>query len=125
MSYGPPINGRKRGCKLGDHHFRPIATFSGIRKVPFIATSYNNLYPSLRVKQTGVQIVVVRTHEFGFDEIEPIDARWLFGHMITIRPRQGWRNFSATFYGRPAAADALRALQQSGAPLAPTAVEWL
>jgi hypothetical protein len=110
---------------LNELRFRPLATFSGIRNVPFIATSHNSIYPSLTVKQGALTIVVVRTHVFAFDEIEPIDARWLFGHMITIRPRQGWRNFSATFYGRPAAAEALRALQQAGAPLAPTAVEWL
>ncbi|MFN3891841.1 MAG: hypothetical protein ACK4MV_15710 [Beijerinckiaceae bacterium] len=105
--------------------FRPLATFSGIRDVPLIATSHNSLYPSLSVTATGVSIVVVRTHVFSFDDIERIDARWLFGHMFTIVPKAGWRTFSANFYGRPAAAEALRALRDAGAPLAPSAAEWL
>jgi len=113
------------GAKLKERRFRPLATFSGLRRVPLIATSNNSLYPSLTVKPTGVTIVVVRTHDFAFGEIETIEARWLFDHMITIRPRDGWRTFSATFFGRPAAAEALRALQDAGARLGPSALAWL
>ena len=108
-----------------DKRFRPLATFSGIRRVPLIAVSHNSIYPSLTVDASGVTLVVVRTHRFAWDEIEKLEARWLFGHMVTLVPKAGWRTFSATFYGRPAAAEALRALDAAGAPLAPSAREWL
>jgi hypothetical protein len=77
------------------------------------------------VTTENVTLVVIRSHHFAWDEIEPVKAGWLFGHMITIVPKEGWRTFSATFYGRPAAANALRALQKTGAPLAPSALKWL
>jgi hypothetical protein len=66
------------------------------------------------VDDSSVTIVVVRTHRFTWDEIETVEAGWMFGHMITLVPRDGWRTFSATFYGRPAAAQALRALSAPG-----------
>ncbi|MDP2358168.1 MAG: hypothetical protein Q8M31_19190 [Beijerinckiaceae bacterium] len=110
---------------MTDQRFRPLATFSGLRQVPLIATSHNSIYPSLTVTFEGVTLVVVRAHRFAWSEIEAINARWLFGHMITIVPKGGWRTFSATFYGRPAAANAVRALQAAGAPLAPSALAWL
>lgn len=105
--------------------FRPLATFSGVRNVPLVATSHNSLYPSLTVDTSGVTIVVVRTHRFSWEEIETVEAGWMFGHMLTFVPRKGWRTFSATFYGRAAATLALRALDAVGAPLAPSAREWL
>jgi hypothetical protein len=105
--------------------FRPVATFSGLRNVPLVATSFNSLYPSLTVKPGGLTIVVVRTHDFAFDEIETIEAAWRFGHMVTIVPKEGWRTFSANFYGRPAAAKALAALRDRGAPLSAAALDWL
>lgn len=108
-----------------DNSFRPLAAFSGVKNVPLLATSHNSIYPALTVDDSGVTIVVVRTHRFTWDEIETIEAGWMFGHMITLVPRDGWRTFSATFYGRPAAAQALRALDAAGAPLAPSAREWL
>ncbi len=110
---------------MTDQRFRPLATFSGLRKVPLIAISHNSIYPSLTVTSENVTIVVVRTHPFAWSEIETIKAGWLFGQMITIVPKGGWRTFSATFYGRPAAVTALRALQAAGAPLAPSALAWL
>lgn len=108
-----------------EKRFRPLAAFSGVKRVPLIALSHNSIYPSLTVDDAGVTIVVVRTHRFAWDEIERIEAGWLFGHMLTIVPKQGWRTFSATFYGRPATVEALRALDAAGAPLASSAREWL
>ncbi len=65
---------------MSDQRFRPMATFSGIRRIPLLALTHNSLYPSVTVQATGAAIVVVRTHVFTFDEIEAIEARWLFGH---------------------------------------------
>ena len=110
---------------MSDQRFRPMATFSGVRRIPLLALTHNSLYPSVTVQATGAAIVVVRTHVFTFDEIAAIEARWFFGHMITFMPKAGWRTFSASFYGRPAAADALRALKNAGAPIAPSALAWL
>lgn len=109
---------------MTERRFRPLATFSGVRNAPLLATSHNSLYPSLTVRPSGLTIVVFRTHDFAFDAIERIEARWRFGHMITIVPKAGWRTFSANFYGRPAAAEALRALREAGAPLAASALDW-
>lgn len=102
-----------------------MATFSGLRNVPLVAASCNSLYPSLTVRPGGLTIVVVRTHDFASGEIETIEAAWRFGHMITIVPKTGWRTFSANFYGRPAAAEALAALRDCGLPLSRSALDWL
>ena len=74
---------------MAEQRFRPLSTFSGLRNVPLVATSFNSLYPSLTVKPGGLTIVVVRTHDFAFDEIEAIEAAWRFGHMVTIGAEEG------------------------------------
>ncbi len=82
--------------------FRPLAAFSGLKNVPLVATSHNSLYPSLTVDAAGVTIVVVRTHRFTWEDIETIEAGWMFGHMITlVRGMAGARSVRPSMAARP------------------------
>lgn len=100
-----------------DLHFRPLATFSGLRGVPLIALSHNSIFPSLTIRPQGVTIRVIRLHELRFDELDSVTLKWRLGHLVTFVPRSGLRTFSANFYGRQAAAAALAALHHWNAPL--------
>ncbi len=104
---------------------RPMATFSGLRGVPLLATSHNALFPSLRILAHGVSLRVIRRHDFTYDEIAEIDAAWRLGWQITFNPRSGPRNFTAAFAGRANAAQAVAMLHRHKAPLAPSALALL
>lgn len=104
---------------------RPMATFSGLRGVPLLATSHNALFPSLRILPHGISIRVIRRHDFTYDEIAAIDAAWRLGWQITFTPRSGLRDFTAAFAGRAAAAQAVAMLHRHKAPLSPSALALL
>jgi hypothetical protein len=102
---------------LHELQFRPVATFSGIRRVPFLALSRNSLFPSLVVRQDGLCIRIIRRHDFAFDDIAHIALSRPLTHQITIVPKRGLFSFSANFFSADSVAEVLAALQGRSAPL--------
>ena len=103
----------------------PMATFSGLRRVPLLALSHNGLFPRLVIGPRSVTIRVLRTHEIAYGDLVDIHLHRRLGHRLTFEPRRGWRNFTVSFAGRDMAAGAVRALVDRGAPVAPDALDLL
>jgi hypothetical protein len=99
---------------------RPLATFSGLRGVPILATSHNSLFPSLSIGPEGLVIRVIRWHRFAADEIEAISLRKFLGYQITFVPRTGIRTFTVAFAGKADTVRTLTALQSHAGALAPS-----
>ncbi|BCB21211.1 hypothetical protein OCUBac02_41050 [Bosea sp. ANAM02] len=95
----------------------PLATFSGLRRFPLIALSHNSLFPSLVIGPQAVTIRVLRRHVLAYDDLMPVRLSRRLGHRLTFAPRQGWRDFTASFASREEAAKALAALVDFGAPV--------
>lgn len=98
-------------------HFTPIATFSGLSGMPFIALSRNSLYPLLIVGSESVTIRVIRRHRILFSDIREITLRWRLAYQLTIVPERGLRTFSATFLSKESAMRTVEALKQRGVTL--------
>ena len=99
---------------------RPLATFSGLRGVPIMATSHNSLFPSLSIGADGIVIRVIRWHRFAVDEVESISMRKLLGYQLTFVPRAGIRTFTAAFAGKTDTVQTLTALQNHAGALRPS-----
>ncbi len=110
--------------KHGELHFTPMATFTGLTRVPFVALSHNSLFPSLTVGSESVTIRVVRRRELRFDALATIRTRWLLGQIVDFVPRQGVRSTGAVFR-KPEAVKVLAALHARGAPLDASALALL
>ena len=98
---------------------RPLATFSGLRGVPIVATSHNSLFPSLSIGPGGIVIRVIRWHRLAADDIESISLRKFLGYQITFVPRTGIRTFTAAFAGKADTVKTLTALRHHAPALAP------
>ncbi len=94
----------------------PIATFSGLKRVPLLALSHNALFPALVIGREALMIRVLRRHVLAFHELEAVTCR-RGNRGLTFVPKRGIRTFSASFGGRDAALRALRKLRDAGAPL--------
>lgn len=96
--------------------FHPMATFSGFKRVPLIAISYNGLAPRLSLEDGAAVIRVVRRHVLPLAGLERVTTTKGIGRMVTLVPRAGWRSFSANF-AYDEARRFLAALRDAGAPL--------
>jgi len=110
---------------LQDMQFRPVATFSGLRRVPLLALSRNSLFPSLELRPDALNIRVILRHELKFEDIEKIEVAWRLAHQVTLVPKRGFRTFSANFFSREEAERLVVALQQRGVPLDTTALNFV
>jgi hypothetical protein len=102
-----------------------MATFSGVRRVPFLALSRNSLFPSLVVRQDSLCIRIIRRHDIAFEDIAKIALSRPLAHQITIVPKRGLLSFSANFFSADAMAELLAALHKRGAPLDGRALDAL
>lgn len=100
-----------------DISLTPLATFSGLQRLPLIALSHNSLFPSLVIGPQTVTIRVLRRHVLAYDDLMPVRLTRRLGHRLIFAPRQGWRDFTASFASRKEAARALAALVDFGAPV--------
>ncbi|RYY10134.1 MAG: hypothetical protein EON55_16945 [Alphaproteobacteria bacterium] len=76
--------------EMGGAHIPVLATFSGVRGLPWwYAVAMNNANPSLVVTADGISFRVIRRHRRSWDEIERID----------VRQAPGTVNFDVTFRG--------------------------
>lgn len=106
-----------RSRKDGAITLTPLATFSGLQRFPLVALSHNSLFPSLVIGPQTVTIRVLRRHVLTYDDLAPIRLTRRLGYRLTFAPRQGWRDFTASFASREAAAQAVAALVDFGAPV--------
>lgn len=100
----------------GDVAFTPMATFTGVRRVPLVAIWHNSLCPSLTVGPDAVTLRVHRTHVLPFAELDHIAVRRLLGWQFTFVPRRGLITYTAGFF-RADAARLAGLLRARGAPL--------
>jgi len=95
--------------------FTPLATFSGLKRVPFLAVSRNSLMASLVIGQDALAIRVIRLHVLRFEDIEAVSCGQRLGVSIQFSPKRGIRTFSANFRSKdPAAKTVLRRLAAAG-----------
>lgn len=100
--------------------FTPLATFSGLKRVPFLAVSRNSLMASLVIGQDALAIRVIRLHVLRFEDIEAVSCGQRLGVSIQFSPKRGIRTFSANFRSKdPAAKTVLRRLAAAGVLLEP------
>ncbi len=113
MSHAQP----RQDTGNADVTLTPLATFSGLQRLPLIALSHNSLFPSLVIGPRAVTIRVLRRHVLAYDDLASISLSYRPGERLTFTPRQSWRNFTASFASREEAAKAVAALGDFGAPV--------
>ena len=99
----------------------PMATFSGLRRLPWVALSHNSLFPGLVIGPEAVTIRVLRRHVLAYEDLARIYLGQGLGYRLTFEPKRGWRDFTASFVGRDMAAATITALMDCGAPVDPLA----
>jgi hypothetical protein len=95
--------------QTGGAHIPVLATFSGVRGLPWwYAVATNNAKPSLVITPSGIDFRVVRHHRRSWDDIERVDVRQAPGTVnLDVTFRGTLLTFSANLGAVPLAAHVL------------------
>ncbi|MCF4167655.1 hypothetical protein L2U69_18565 [Zavarzinia compransoris] len=97
--------------------FHPMACFTGLKRVPFLALTRNAINPLLSIEGDAVVIRVIRRTRLAVADLARVTTGRAIGQMVSLEPKAGIRVFSANFTDRDEAIRLLRALDALGAPL--------
>lgn len=97
--------------------FHPLACFTGLKHVPFVALTRNAINPLLSIAGDRIEIRVIRRTHLAVADLARVTTGRAIGQKVTLEPRAGFRTFSANFTHLEEAVRFLRALDDRGAPL--------
>ena len=98
------------------------ATFTGHKRLPYVAVAINNLSPQLRLFEDEVEFKIIKWHRRGLGEIELVDAlNWKLNKSVILTWNDTPWTFTAGLIVLPRLVEVLRFLARKNVPLSPRA----